>query len=143
MLGGVELERIGDQSLNNCQDLEQLPPVPRQKPLDDLVKMSEIARTMVHEAIQAFNDEDVVRAQSVVTNDDEIDALYVQTFRDLLAAGSVDPVVVNESMTMILLARSLERIADHATNICEEVIYLVKGEDIRHQQDGRLGPSAG
>jgi phosphate transport system protein len=138
-----ELERIGDQSLNNCQDLEQLPPTTRPKPFRDLVKMSEIARQMVHDAIQAFNDEDIVRAEQVVATDDEIDALYVQTFRDLLVEGNVDPVVVNESMTMILLARSLERIADHATNISEEVIYLVKGEDIRHQQDGSPGPRIG
>ena len=103
--------------------------------------MSQIARQMVHDAIQAFNDEDIGRAEQVVATDDEIDALYVQTFRDLLVEGNVDPVVVNESMTMILLARSLERIADHATNICEEVIYLVKGEDIRHQQDSSPGPS--
>ena len=63
-----------------------------------------------------FKDEDIERAQKVVDTDDEVDALYVQTFRDLLTGGT-DPNVVNESMTMILLARSLERIADHATNI--------------------------
>lgn len=135
-----ELERIGDQALNNCQDLEQVPPVPRQKPLGDLLKMSEISRQMVHDAIQAFADDDIALAQQVVATDDEIDALYFQTFRDLLVEGNVDPVVVNESMTMILLARSLERIADHATNISEEVIYLVKGEDVRHQQDGSPSP---
>jgi phosphate transport system protein len=68
----------------------------------------------------------------VVDTDDEVDALYVQTFRDLLTGGT-DPASLSESMTMILLARSLERIADHATNICEEVFYLVKAEDIRHR----------
>ena len=139
-----ELERIGDQALNNCEYLDQLPPAPRRQPLGDLSRMSEIARNMVHEALQAFIDEDIVRARHVVAADDEIDALFVRTFKDLLIEGSADPAIVNESMTMILLARSLERIADHATNISEEVIYLVKGEDIRHRHDeDRPHPGSG
>jgi phosphate transport system protein len=88
---------------------------------------------MVHDALQAFHDEDTDKAQQVLTADDEVDALNAQTFRDLLTDKNVSLDSVNQSMTLILLARSLERIADHATNICEEVIYLVKGEDIRHQ----------
>ncbi len=128
----TELERIGDQSLNNCEYIQQLPVTPRPQALDDLSRMSDITRGMVHDALLTFKDEDIDRAQQVVDSDDEVDALYVQTFRDLLTAGAA-PDVVNESMTMILLARSLERIADHATNICEEVFYLVKAEDIRHR----------
>ena len=127
-----ELERIGDQSLNNCEYIRQLPPTPGVKAFSDLLKMSDIAQRMVHDALLTIDDEDVDRAQHVVNTDDEVDALYVQTFRDLLTAGS-EVNVVNESMTMILLARSLERIADHATNICEEIFYLVKAEDIRHR----------
>jgi phosphate transport system protein len=95
--------------------------------------MSEITRNMVHNALQAFHDEDTEKAQQVLRADDEVDSLNSQTFRDLLTDISVDPETINQCMTLILLARSLERIADHATNICEEVIYLVKGEDIRHQ----------
>ena len=87
---------------------------------------------MVRDALLTVKDEDVSRAQQVVDTDDKVDALYMQTFRDLLSGGS-HPDLVNESMTMILLARSLERMADHATNICEEVFYLVKAEDIRHR----------
>jgi phosphate transport system protein len=128
-----ELERIGDQALNNCEYLEQLPPVPRPKPFGDLSRMYEVAKNMVHDALEAFKQEDLELARKVVNTDDEVDALYVQTFRDLLTEGAADANVVNESMTMILLARSLERIADHATNICEEVIYVEMGEDIRHQ----------
>ena len=127
-----ELERIGDQSLNNCEYIAQLPAQPRAAAFRDINKMSEITRDMVHDALLTFKDEDIDRAQKVVDKDDEVDALYVQTFRDLLTAGT-EPNVVNESMTMILLARSLERIADHATNICEEVFYLAKAEDIRHR----------
>jgi phosphate transport system protein len=127
-----ELERIGDQSLNNCEYIQQLPPSPRPRALDDLSRMSDITRGMVRDALLTVKDEDVSRAQQVVDTDDKVDALYMQTFRDLLSGGS-HPDLVNESMTMILLARSLERMADHATNICEEVFYLVKAEDIRHR----------
>jgi phosphate transport system protein len=135
-----ELERIGDQALNNCEYIEQLSWTPRPKPLADLSQMYQVSRGMLHDALEAFKQEDLELAQQVVNTDDEVDALFVQTFRDLLTEGTSHPEIVTESMTMILLARSVERIADHATNICEEVIYLVKGEDIRHQKDGDLRP---
>jgi phosphate transport system protein len=135
-----ELERIGDQALNNCEYIEQLPSAPRPKPVADLSRMYEVARGMVHDALEAFRHEDLDLAQQVVNTDDEVDALFAQTFRDLLIEGSAHPEIVTESMTMILLARSVERIADHATNICEEVIYVVKGEDIRHQKDVDIRP---
>lgn len=135
-----ELERIGDQALNNCEYIAQLPSAPRPKPLADLSRMYEVARGMVHDALEAFKHEDLDLAQQVVNTDDEVDALFAQTFRDLLIEGSAHPEIVTESMTMILLARSVERIADHATNICEEVIYVVKGEDIRHQKDVDIRP---
>ena len=128
-----ELERIGDQALNNSEYVLQLLSAPPAQPLHDLSTMSELTRGMVHEALQAFHDEDTDRAQQVLKVDDEVDALNSQTFRDLLTDKNVNLDAINQSMTLILLARSLERIADHATNICEEVIFLVKGEDIRHK----------
>jgi phosphate transport system protein len=128
-----ELERIGDQALNNSEYVLQLLSAPPAQPLRDISRMSEVTRGMVHDALQAFHDEDTERAQQVLKADDEVDALNAQTFRDLLSDKAVSLEAINESMTLILLARSLERIADHATNICEEVIFLVKGEDIRHQ----------
>lgn len=129
----TELERIGDQALNNSEYVLQMLSAPPAEPLRDLNRMSEITRDMVHNALQAFHDEDTDRAQQVLQADDEVDSLNSQTFRDLLGHREVDPETINQCMTLILLARSLERIADHATNICEEVIYLVKGEDIRHK----------
>ncbi|RPH58174.1 MAG: phosphate signaling complex protein PhoU, partial [Acidobacteria bacterium] len=128
-----ELERIGDQALNNSEYVLLLLSAPPAQTLRDISRMSEITRGMVHDALQAFHDEDTERARQVLKADDEVDALNSQTFRDLLTDKNVDLDTINQSMTLILLARSLERIADHATNICEEVIYLVKGEDIRHQ----------
>ncbi len=128
----AELERIGDQAVNNCEYVQTVSASPA-GPLSDLSKMSDITRSMVHDAIQAFDLEDTVKAQAVLKSDDDVDRLYNETFRDLLADTSEDADRLNRSMNLILIARSLERIADHATNICEEVIYMVNSEDIRHQ----------
>jgi phosphate transport system protein len=128
----AELERIGDQAVNNCEYVQTLSASPP-GPLRDLSRMSEITSHMVRTALQAFDQEDIEKAQAVLRIDDEVDQLYYQTFSDLLADTSDDADRVSRSMSLILVARSLERIADHATNICEEVIYMVKSEDIRHQ----------
>jgi phosphate transport system protein len=128
----AELERIGDQAVNNCEYVQILSASPP-APLSDLSKMSEITRAMVHMALEAFDQEDTEKAQAVLRSDDEVDQLYYQTFSDLIADPSDDEDRLSRSMRLILVARSLERIADHATNICEEVIYMVKSEDVRHQ----------
>jgi phosphate transport system protein len=128
----AELERIGDQAVNNCEYV-QMVSTSAPGPLSDLLQMSTITRAMVHDAIQAFDLEDTAKAKSVLETDDAVDRLYSQTFRDLLADTSNDADRLNRSMNLILVARSLERIADHATNICEEVIYMIRSEDIRHQ----------
>ena len=137
-----ELERIGDQALNNCEYIEQLPSAPRPKPLADLSRMSEIARRHgARRARRRSSDEDLdLRAAGGQYRRRGGRALRPDLPRSARPTGSAHPDIVTESMTMILLARSLERIADHATNICEEVIYLVKGEDIRHQKDVDIRP---
>jgi len=129
----TEIERIGDQAVNNCEYVEMFLSNPPARPLHDLSRMTDIACEMVHGALAAFASEDVEMARRVVALDDLVDALNRQTFTDLLADSADDPDMVKRSMSLILLARSLERIADHAENICEEVVFLVKGEDIRHQ----------
>ena len=128
----AELERIGDQAVNNCEYVQTLSTSPP-GPLSDITQMSEITRGMVHDALEAFNQEDTEKARTVLKNDDDVDRLYNETFSDLLADTSNDADRLSRSMNLILVARSLERIADHATNICEEVIYMVDSEDIRHQ----------
>jgi phosphate transport system protein len=126
-----ELERIGDQAVDNCEYLKLLTdPHP---PLDDLSTMSEIVLAMVHEALQAFQEEDTDKAQAVMHMDDRVDALNAQVFRELLEHPAGDADSRARSMSLILVARSLERIADHATNVCEEVFFLVEGDDIRHR----------
>jgi phosphate transport system protein len=128
----AELERIGDQAVNNCEYVQTLHGVPV-GPLSDIARMSEITSGMVRDALAAFDQEDIAMAESVLKNDDEVDQLYNQTFSDLLADPTEDDDRLSRSMNLILVARSLERIADHATNICEEVIYMVNSEDIRHK----------
>jgi phosphate transport system protein len=129
----TELERIGDQAVNNCEYVELFLSDPPPQPLNDLSSMTDITCSMVHDALQAFDQEDLQKAQQVLKLDDAVDRLNALTFRDLLADRTDDPDIIKRCMSLILLARSLERIADHATNICEEVVYLVQGEDIRHQ----------
>jgi phosphate transport system protein len=129
----TEIERIGDQAVNNCEYVEMFLSNPPARPMHDLSRMTDLACEMVHGALAAFAAEDVEMAKRVVALDDQVDALNRQTFTDLLADSADDPDMVKRSMSLILLARSLERIADHAENICEEVVFLVKGEDIRHQ----------
>ena len=126
-----ELERIGDQAIDNCEYLELLSD-PR-PPLNDLSKMSEIVLGMVRDALHAFQEEDAQAAQTVMKVDDQVDALNARIFRELLEHPAADPAIRAQCMSLILVARSLERIADHATNICEEVFYLVEAADIRHQ----------
>jgi len=128
----TDLERIGDQAVNNCEYVQTVSTSPP-RPLTDLSEMTAITRSMVHDAIQSFDQEDTAKAQAVLKTDDDVDRLYNKTFRDLLADTSNDADRLNRSMNLILVARSLERIADHATNICEEVIYMVNSEDVRHQ----------
>jgi len=129
----TELERIGDQAVNNCEYVEMFISDPPPRPLSDLQRMTEITCKMMHGALRAFEQEDVDAAQQVVKLDDEVDALNRETFEDLLSDKTDDPDYIKRCMSLILLARSLERIADHAVNVCEEVVYLVKGEDIRHK----------
>lgn len=128
-----ELERMGDQAVDNCEYAALIGDVP---PTPDLATLAEFVARMVREAIEAFVQEDRPRAEAVMRLDDKVDALYSQVFRDLLEhAAGIDRA---RTTGLIFLAKSLERIADHATNICEEVFYLVEGADIRHQD--AVGP---
>lgn len=128
-----ELERIGDQAMDNCKYVEILPLDPPPTPFRELSEMSVMALRMVQEALRAFEHEDIEKAQAVIGLDDQVDAMNAETFRHLLEQRATDPAIVTRGIGLILAAQSLERIADHATNICEEVFYLVEGEDIRHR----------
>ena len=128
----TELERIGDQAVNMCEHAQLLLREPELKKLVDLPRMAEIASEMVKDSLQAFRESSTSKAAEVIKNDGEVDALNDQIFRELLTYMLNDANTITRSLALILTARSLERIADHATNIAEEVIYMVKGEDVRH-----------
>jgi phosphate transport system protein len=127
-----ELERIGDQAMNNSEYVELLASRPARPPLAELARMGEIALRMVRESLRAFRDDDADRASAVMALDDAIDAMERQLVRDLLEERVSDREIASRSVGL-LIAHSLERIAGHATNVCEEVFYVIKGEDIRHR----------
>ena len=128
----TELERIGDQSCNMCEYVQLLLAEPELKKLIDLPRMADTAASMLQKSLGAFQSGSTEDALAVIKTDDEVDALNDQIFRELLTYMITDAKNITRSVALILTARSLERIADHSTNIAEEVVYMVKGEDIRH-----------
>jgi phosphate transport system protein len=130
----TELERIGDQAVNMCENVELLLSEPELKKLVDLPRMADTAATMLFESLQAFKEGSADRAREVIKMDNIVDALNDQIFRELLTYMMTDTKNITRSVALILTSRALERIADHATNIAEEVIYMVKGEDVRHPE---------
>jgi len=132
---GGELERIGDQAVNICQNTTELLRYPPLKPLIDIPLMAEIARRMLREALDAFVRQDAALAQKVLNTDDEVDAFKNQIFRELLTYMMADPGTIPRALALILISRNLERVGDHATNIAEEVIYSAQGRDVRHRHE--------
>jgi phosphate transport system protein len=129
----TDLERIGDQAINIVEQAEKLVSVPPVKPLIDIPRMAEIAEEMLKAALDAFVQGNDELAYRTILRDDSVDQLKDQVFRELLTFMMADPTTIARSMDLILVSRHLERVADHATNICEDVIFMVKGKDIRHK----------
>lgn len=127
-----ELERIGDLVINITENVHVLAEQPALKPLIDIPRMAELARKMVRDSLESFIREDVLLAQAVIISDDQVDALKDQVIRELLTYMMADPAAIERALALILVARHLERIADHATNIAQDVIYLVQARDVRH-----------
>jgi phosphate transport system protein len=128
----ADLERIGDQAVNIAENVIKLLPQPPLKPLIDIPRMAEIAQQMTRDALDSFVKRDVTLARDVLKRDDEVDNLKDQVFRELLTYMMADPGTIQRALALILISRNLERIADHATNIAEDVIFLVEAKDVRH-----------
>lgn len=126
----TDLERIADYASNVAKVTVRLADEEYLKPLVDIPRMAEVDRHMLRSAIQAFLRRDVDLAYALVRDDDEVDALYNQVFRDLLARMIEDPstAVVNQATQLIMVARHLERIGDHVANFAEWVIFMVSGD---------------
>jgi phosphate transport system protein len=128
----TDLERIGDQAVNIGQRVLELNAEPQLKPYIDLPRMAERAQRMVKESLDAFVARDTELARRVCAADEEVDALKEQIFRELLTFMMSDARTIPRSIRLILISRFLERVADHATNIAEMVIYMVDSKMVRH-----------
>lgn len=127
-----DLERIGDQAVNIAQSALRIVRHPQVKPYVDLPRMSELAEGMVRDSLNALVHRDTDHAKSVLLRDDEVDHLRDQIFRELLTYMMENSAVVFPAFELVLITKNLERIGDHATNIAEDVIYMVAGRDVRH-----------
>jgi phosphate transport system protein len=142
-----DLERMGDSAVNIVQSVDHLNREPPLKPYIELPELSRMAREMVRRSLDSFVERDAAEAWEVCRTDDQVDARYKQLFRELLTYMIEDPKTVSRCLHLLLIARNLERIADHATNVAEDVIYYVEGRDVRHAvargvADGDADPAA-
>ena len=128
-----DLERIGDLAVNIAEAADRYLSHAPVKPLVDLPKMAQLAVSMLHQALEAFVSEKIALAQSVLAEDDILDNLKDQVFRDLLQIMIREPQTVEPGLDLILISRHLERVGDHATNVAEDVIFIVEARDVRHQ----------
>ena len=128
----TDLERIGDQAVNIAQRALELNEEPQLKPYIDLPRMADKAQRMVKEALDAFVARDTDLARQVCAKDSEVDGLKEQIFRELLTYMMSDPKTIPRAIRLMLVSRFLERVADHATNIAEMVIYMVESKMVRH-----------
>ena len=128
-----ELERVGDLAVNIAEAATRALQFAPVKELIDIPRMALIAQEMLRDALDAYVRRDTVLAQKVLTRDDELDSLKTLVFRELLGMMVRDQAIINASLDLILISRHLERTGDHATNIAEDVIFMVSARDVRHQ----------
>ncbi len=128
----TDLERMGDQAINISHNTREYLEGPAVKDLVDLPRMAADVRSMVRESLDAFVKQDRELAQKVLLKDDAVDEMKNKIFKDLIELMKKNPAVIEQSLDLILIARNLERLGDHATNIAEDVIFAVSGDDVRH-----------
>ena len=128
----TDLERIGDMAVNICERALELNAEPQLKPYIDIPRMARISERMIRESLDAFVRDDTDLALKVCKDDQEVDDLNSQIFRETVSYMIEDPHTINRAMKIGFISKYLERIADHATNIAEMVIFMVKGKSIRH-----------
>jgi phosphate transport system protein len=130
-----ELERIGDQAVNIAHRAEELNQEPLLKPLVDIPRMAVHAQGMIHDSLDAFVYAKPQMAREVIKRDEKVDLLNRQLHRELTSFMIEDPHTITRCLNLMSVAHNLERIADHATNIAEDIVYLYEGRDIRHQNE--------
>ncbi|MCE9672897.1 phosphate signaling complex protein PhoU [Myxococcus stipitatus] len=135
----TDLERIGDLAVNIAErsiDLNQVPPL---APYVDTPRLAELAQQQVRRALDAFVSSDAAKAEEVLQGDDLLDALFLKIFNELLAYMMEDSRNIRRATALMFIAKHLERIGDHAMNVAEMVVYMVRGKDIRHPRSRNLG----
>ncbi len=133
----TDLERMGDQAVNIAERVISLNQEPQIKPYIDIPKMAEIAQSMVKDVLDAFVNRDSKLARSVCERDDLVDGLNDQVVRELITYMMSDPRTITRAVHLMIVCRCLERIADHATNIAEDVIFMVDALVIKHHADAK------
>ncbi len=133
-----DLERMGDLAVNIVERSLSLISQPSVKPMIDIPQMAQLAESMVRAALDSFVKRDAELARGVLLSDDAVDDLRDSITRELVGFMERDPSTVSRALDLILVARNLERIADHATNIAEDVLFLIQGVEVRHHaEEGR------
>jgi phosphate transport system protein len=139
----VDLERMGDLAVNVAEralDLNQAPPL---GPMHDLAKIAALAEAQLKKALDAFVTGDVAKAEECMRGDELVDALYLKIFNDMLARMMEDARSIRRATAVMFAAKHLERFADHAVNLGEMVVYMVRGKDVRHPRSRTPDASAG
>jgi phosphate transport system protein len=138
-----DLERVGDHAVNIAGSSRRLAGEPALKPLVDIPRMADLAAGMLREALDGFVRGDAAAARRVIARDDEVDNLNRQLFRELVSFMIEDARTITRAMELVLVARNLERVADLATNIAEEVVFIAEARIIKHHADERVGNDFG
>lgn len=136
----TDLERMGDSLVNICERITELAKFPPLKPYQDLPKMMKLTSAMITKALDAFVNQSLDLASEVLKSDDEIDGLTSLIHRELIEMMKKDSGAVERAIKLMSISKYLERMADHATNISEQVIFMVKGLDIRHSGPPKSTP---
>ena len=135
----TDLERMGDQAVNIAERSVSLNQEPQLKPYIDIPRMAEIVQSMVRDVLDSFVKRDSKLARSVCARDDLVDGLNQQVFRELLTFMISEPTTIQRAVHLMIVCRCLERIADHATNIAEDVIFVVDARVIKHHAEEKEG----
>ena len=138
----TDLERVGDLAVNIAEAGKRYLQHPPVKPLIDIPRMGDLAQKMLRDALDAFVRRDMALAEAVLAADDTLDALKTQIFRELLTYMLQDPETIEPALDLILISRHLERIGDHATNVAEDVIFILSARDVRHHGADPAKPPA-
>ena len=133
----TDLERMGDLAVNIAQRALSLMEEPVIKPMIDIPHIAGLVQSMVRKALDAFVTRDAELARSVLASDDAVDNLRTACYHELISFMENDPQNIPQALDLLAVTRNLERIADHSTNIAEDVLFLVKGVDVRHHAEAR------